>query len=141
VNIKKSILVRVRIAFLCVVVFAVCVGAKIGHIQFVEGDEWRKMSEEINFDYKKVKATRGNIYSDNGSLLATSLPFYKVAIDPTLAKDEIFRKGIDSLALMLSRYYRDRSASDYKQLLKDARATGKQYIVLNRRLTTRLKKK
>jgi cell division protein FtsI (penicillin-binding protein 3) len=133
VNIKKSILVRVRIAFLCVVVFAVCVGAKIGHIQFIEGDEWRKMSEEINFDYKKVKATRGNIYSDNGSLLATSLPFYKVAIDPTLAKDEIFRKGIDSLSLMLARYYRDRSATDYKQLLKDARATGKQYIVLNRK--------
>jgi len=133
VNIKKSILIRVRIAFLCVVVFALCVGAKIGHIQLVEGDEWRKMSEEINFDYKKVKATRGNIYSDNGSLLATSLPFYKVAIDPTLAKDEIFRKGIDSLALLLSRYYRDRTATDYKQLLKDARATGKQYIVLNRK--------
>jgi len=133
VNIKKSILIRVRIAFLCVVVFAISVGAKIGHIQFVEGDEWRKMSEEINFDYKKVKATRGNIYSDNGSLLATSLPFYKVAIDPTLAKDEIFKKGIDSLAMMLSRYYKDRSATDYKQMLKDARATGKQYIVLNRK--------
>ena len=132
-NIKKSILIRVRIAFLCVVVFAISVGAKIGHIQFVEGDEWRKMSEEINFDYKKVKATRGNIYSDNGSLLATSLPFYKVAIDPTLAKDEIFKKGIDSLAMMLSRYYKDRSTTDYKQMLKDARATGKQYVVLNRK--------
>lgn len=132
-NIKKSILIRVRIAFLCVVVFALCVGAKIGHIQFIEGDEWRKMSEEINFDYKKVKATRGNIYSDNGSLLATSLPFYKVAIDPTLPKDEIFKKGIDSLAMMLSRYYKDRSTTDYKQMLKDARATGKQYVVINRK--------
>lgn len=132
-NIKKSILVRVRIAFLCVVVFALCVGAKIGHIQLVEGDEWRKMSEEINFDYRKVKATRGNIYSDNGSLLATSLPFYKVAIDPTLAKDEVFKKGIDSLSLMLSRYYKDRSAADYKQMLRDARTTGKQYVVVNRK--------
>ena len=132
-NIKKSILIRVRIAFLCVVVFALCVAAKIGHIQFVEGDEWRKISEEINFDYKKVMATRGNIYSDNGSLLATSLPFYKVAIDPTLASDEIFKKGVDSLALMLSRFYKDRSATEYKQLLKDARSSGKQYIVINRK--------
>lgn len=132
-NIKKSILVRVRVAFLCVMVFAVCVAAKIGHIQFVDGDKWVKMSEEINFDYKKIKATRGNIYSDNGSLLATSLPFYKVAIDPTLAKDEIFRKGIDSLSLQLARYYRDKSATEYKQLLKDARASGRQYIVVNRK--------
>jgi cell division protein FtsI (penicillin-binding protein 3) len=133
VNIKKSILVRVRIAFLCVVVFALCVAAKIGHIQFIEGEEWTRISEEINFDYKKVKATRGNIYSDNGSLLATSLPFYKVSIDPTLAKEEIFKKGIDSLSLLLARYYKDRSATEYKQMLKDARAAGRQYIVINRK--------
>jgi cell division protein FtsI (penicillin-binding protein 3) len=140
-NIKKSILVRVRVAFLCVLVFALCVSAKIGHIQFVEGDKWAKMSEEINFDYKKVKATRGNIYSDNGSLLATDLPFYRVAIDPTLAKEEIFKKGIDSLSLMLSLYYKDRSAKDYKEMLKDARATGKQYVTLNRKQINYLTKK
>lgn len=81
-NIKKSILIRVRIAFLAVVIFAVCVAAKVGHIQFVEGEKWTKIGNEISFDYKKVKATRGNIYSDNGSLLATSLPFYKVAMTP-----------------------------------------------------------
>jgi cell division protein FtsI (penicillin-binding protein 3) len=133
VNIKKSILVRVRVAFLCVMVFAVCVAAKIGHIQFVEGDKWEKLSEEINFDFKKVKATRGNIYSDNGSLLATSLPFYKVAIDPTLAKPEIFKSGVDSLSLLLARYYRDKSSTEYKQMLKDARASGRQYIVVNRK--------
>lgn len=133
VNIKKSILVRVRVAFLCVLIFAVCVAAKIGHIQLVEGDKWAKLSEEINFDYKKVKATRGNIYSDNGSLLATSLPFYKVAIDPTLAKSETFKAGVDSLSYLLARFYKDRPSSEYKQMLKDARAAGKQYIVLNRK--------
>lgn len=114
-------------------VFAISVAAKISHIQFVDGAKWEKMSEEINFDFKKVKATRGNIYSDNGSLLATSLPFYKVAIDPTLAKSEIFKNGIDSLSMMLARYYKDRSASEYKQLLKDARIAGKQYVVVNRK--------
>jgi len=133
VNIKKSILVRVRVAFLCVMVFAISVAAKISHIQFVDGDKWEKMSEEINFDYKKVKATRGNIYSDNGSLLATSLPFYKVAIDPTLAKSEIFKNGIDSLSMMLARYYKDKSSAEYKQLLKDARIAGKQYVTVNRK--------
>lgn len=132
-NIKKSILIRVRLAFLAVVVFAVCVAAKVGHIQFVEGEKWIRMGNDISFDYKKVKATRGNIYSDNGSLLATSLPFYKVAMDPTLAREEIFREGIDSLAWLLSRYYKDRSAIDYKRMIRDARETNKQYIVLNRK--------
>ncbi len=132
-NIKKSILIRVRLAFLAVVIFAVCVAAKVSHIQFVEGEKWTKMGNDISFDYKKVKATRGNIYSDNGSLLATSLPFYKVAMDPTLVKEEIFREGIDSLAWLLSRYYKDRSATDYKRMIIDARKTDKQYIVINRK--------
>ncbi len=132
-NIKKSILVRVRVAFLAVVVFAVCVAAKVSHIQFVEGEKWAKIGNDISFDYKQVKATRGNIYSDNGSLLATSLPFYKVAMDPTLVREEIFRKGIDSLAMLLARYYKDRSSVDYSRMIRDARETGKQYITINRK--------
>ncbi len=132
-NIKKSILIRVRLAFLAVMVFAISIAAKIGHIQFVEGEKWIRMGNEISFDYKKVKATRGNIYSDNGSLLATSLPFYKVAMDPTLVKEEIFRKDIDSLAFLLSRFYKDRSATDYEQMIRDARETGKQYLTINRK--------
>ena len=126
-------MIRVRIAFLAVVLFAVCVGAKVGHIQFAEGDKWKKMGNDISFDYKKMKATRGNIYSDNGSLLATSLPFYKVAMDPTLVKDETFRDGIDSLAFLLARCFKDRSATDYKRMIRDARETDKQYIIINRK--------
>lgn len=105
----------------------------MGHIQFVEGQKWEKMGEEVSFQYRTVKATRGNIYSDNGSLLATSLPFYKVAFDATLAKDEVFLNGIDSLAYLLARTYNDKSSAEYKRMLKDARASGKKYITLNRK--------
>ena len=132
-NIKKSILLRVRVAFLFVSLFALAVVAKIGHIQFVEGAKWQKMGERISFDYKRVKATRGNIYSDNGSLLATSLPFYKNAFDATLPKDEIFNAGLDSLAGKLSAHFRDKSKAEYKHMLKDARSSGKQYIILSRK--------
>ncbi|MEQ9414241.1 MAG: penicillin-binding protein 2, partial [Cyclobacteriaceae bacterium] len=132
-NIKRSILIRVRIAFLFVLLFGIAVVVKISHIQFVEGEEWTTLSEQITFDYKKVKATRGNIYSDNGSLLATDLPFYKVALDPRLAKDNIFKGGIDSLSMLLARYYKDKSATEYKRMIQDARAANRQYIVLNRK--------
>jgi cell division protein FtsI (penicillin-binding protein 3) len=112
--------------------FAVGVVVKTGHIQFGEGEKWAAMGERISFDYKRVKATRGNIYSDNGSLLATSLPFYKIAFDPTIPKDEIFKSGVDSLAWHLAVFFKDRSKSDYKRMLIDARETGKQYVILNR---------
>jgi cell division protein FtsI (penicillin-binding protein 3) len=133
VNIKRSILIRVRVAFLFVFLFAVAVVVKTGHIQFAEGEKWAKLGEQISFDYKKVKATRGNIYSDNGSLLATSLPFYKVAFDATLPKEEVFNEGIDSLAYHLSTFYKDKSKTDYKRMLMDARNSGKQYIIISRK--------
>ena len=132
-NIKRSILLRVRVAFLFVTLFAIGVVVKIGHIQFAEGEKWASMGERISFDYKRVEATRGNIYSDNGSLLATSLPFYKIAFDATIPKDEVFRKGVDSLAWHLAIFFRDKSKLEYKRMLIDARETGKQYIILNRR--------
>lgn len=132
-NIKKSILLRVRIAFLFVVLFAIAVVVKTGHIQFVEGEKWSKLGAKISFDYRRVKATRGNIYSDNGSLLATSLPFYKVAFDATVPKDEVFRAGVDSLAGKLSRFFGDKSKEEYRRILKDARAGHKRYVILNRR--------
>ena len=132
-NIKKSILLRVRVAFLFVLLFAIAVVVKINHIQMVQGEKWVTMGEQISFDYKKVKATRGNIYSDNGSLLATSLPFYKVAFDATLPNEKIFDAGVDSLARKLSAFYKDKPYLEYKRMLIDARRAGKQYIIVNRK--------
>jgi cell division protein FtsI (penicillin-binding protein 3) len=133
VNIKRFVLLRVRVAFIFVMLFAIAVVIKTGHIQVIEGEKWAKMGEQVTFQNMKVKATRGNIYSDNGSLLATSLPFYKVAFDATLPKDKVWKEGIDSLAYRLSRFFGDRSAIDYKRLLQDARGDEKQYIILSRK--------
>ncbi len=131
-NIKKSILLRVRIAFLAVLLVAVAVGTQIGRVQFVQGEYWTQQGEETMFRYRKVKATRGNIYSDNGSLLATSLPFYRVGFDATLPSDRVFQSGVDSLALLLSRHFKDKPALEYKRIMMDARGSRRQFIFLSR---------
>ncbi|GGZ36142.1 penicillin-binding protein [Echinicola pacifica] len=132
-NIKKSILLRVRLAFLAVVLFAGAILYRIAHVQFVDGDKWRQKAEDINLQYRKVSATRGNIYSDDGSLLATSLPFYRVALDPGIVDEDEYRAGIDSLAMNLSAFYKDRSSTAYRRMINDARLEGKRYLVINRR--------
>jgi cell division protein FtsI (penicillin-binding protein 3) len=113
--------------------FAGAIFYRITHLQFVEGDEWREMSDNINLQYKEVNATRGNIYSSNGSLLATSLPFYRVVMDPSIASNELYKAGIDSLANKLAAFYKDKSSSAYKRMINDARLKGKQYLMVNRR--------
>jgi cell division protein FtsI (penicillin-binding protein 3) len=131
-SIKRDILVRVRIAFIVVILGGMAILYRIFHIQFNEGDRWNSMAESIGLKYMKVKATRGNIYSDDGSLLATSLPFYNVALDPTIATRQTYQNGIDSLSFLLSRHFKDFSAKEYKRKINDARVSGRRYIVLNR---------
>mgnify|MGYP000625089589 CR=1 FL=1 len=132
-NIKQSIVLRVRLAFILIALAAAAIPYQIIRLQLDEGDKWRAKAKTINFQYREVPATRGNIYAGDGSLLATSLPFYRVAMDPTMAKDATIKEGIDELANNLSAYYRDRSAASYKRKIMDARHDKKRYIVLNRR--------
>jgi cell division protein FtsI (penicillin-binding protein 3) len=134
VNIRKSIILRVRVAFLIIGVFALAAFARIIVLQNIDQGKWAKLADEIDLQYRKVNATRGNIYSDNGSLLATSLPSYRLAFDPTIASDDIYKKGIDSLAYRLSRHFNDRSRDYYKRKINNARLSGRQYIILNRHL-------
>lgn len=131
-NIKSSIVLRVRIAFILVAMFALAVFYRIIVLQFVEGEKWEAKAENYHYQMRPVSATRGNIYAADGSLLATSLPFYKVAFDPTVASEELFRTSLDSLAYQLSAFYKDQSAAAYKRMITEARASKKRYIVLNR---------
>ncbi|BDD03495.1 penicillin-binding protein [Aureibacter tunicatorum] len=140
-NIKKSILFRSRLAFLFVLLFAVALIYRIVAIQFVEGEKWIQKADQIGLKHKELKATRGNIYSDNGSLMATSLPFYKVAFDPTRASDEVYKAGIDTLSDLLSKKFGGKSANGYRRMINDARKNKSQYIVLSRKLIDHLDKK
>jgi len=141
VNIRKSILLRVRIAFLAFFIFGLAIAYRIIDLQVLEGERWKTLADEIGLQYRKIKATRGNIYSDNGSLLLTSLPFYKVAFDPTVSDEDLFKKDIDSLCFMLSRFFRDKRSSDYKRMIEAARLKGKEYIVINKEEITYQDKK
>ena len=132
-NVKRSILLRVRVAFLLALLFSLAIAIRIGRIQFVEGEKWTAMAEDIGLQYRKVKATRGSIYSYNGSLLATSLPFYRVAFDPSVSTEDTFTKGLDSLSMLLAGYFKDRSAKQYSKKILRARQANKRYLVLNRK--------
>jgi cell division protein FtsI (penicillin-binding protein 3) len=120
------------VVFILIALTAAAIPYQITKLQLKDGDIWREKAETINFQYREVPATRGNIYAGDGSLLATSLPFYRVAIDPTVVKIKLFDSGIDSLASRLSSFYKDKSASSYKRMIKDARLDNKRYLILNR---------
>ncbi|MGI4875226.1 MAG: penicillin-binding protein [Janthinobacterium lividum] len=136
-SVKKSIVTRVRLAFLGVGLFSCAVAWKISHIQYQEGAKWRAMEQERRISYQPVPAMRGNIFSDNESIMATSLPFYRVAWDPGVVSEELFNEvAVDSLAGKLANFFQDRSKAEYKHKLKEAHEAKDpmvRYIRLNSR--------
>ena len=135
-NIKRAILWRVYFAFIAVVLFGVLVIWYAFRIQFVEGDKWRNMAEELTTDFQTIEAVRGNIYSSDGSLLATSVPIYELRMDFKAGglTDEAFEEGIDSLAYLFATTFRDKPKSEYLRQFRKARKEGKRYYLLKRRL-------
>jgi cell division protein FtsI (penicillin-binding protein 3) len=130
-DLKQNILLRARIAFLAVLLFAFAVVGKLIYIQFIQGKKWQKSAQVATLELRPVKPTRGQIYTADGSLLATSLPFYRVAFDPCIADEEVFRTHVKELSKNLADFYRDKPAKDYQTYLQEARRSKKRYLLLN----------
>ncbi len=134
-NIRKSILVRVYLAFGLMVFGALAVFAKLLHLQYVDGDKWRNIADSLTIQERVVEAARGNIYSVDGSLLATSVPEYEIRFDAMSIPAEhsdVFNNKVDSLAAKLSSFFKDKSARQYLVVLKEARNKKQRYVLLKR---------
>ncbi len=134
---KKDILWRIYLVFGGFLLFGFAILGKIGHLQFSEGDYWKKKADSLTLKYQNIEPMRGNIYASDGSLLATSLPRYDVHVDMVSAgKDkQFFLDQVDSLSICLSQLFGDKSKSEYKRLLKDARKDGERYFLLKRNIS------
>lgn len=136
-NVRRDILWRVYLAFFLTAVFGVMIGVYAFRIQFIEGSKWRRLAEESGISYETIQATRGNIYAEDGSLLATSVPVYDIRMDMKASglTPAVFTQGIDSLALLLSQTFGDASKAQYLRELKQARADGKRYFLVKRKVS------
>lgn len=131
---KKDILSRAYIVYVLMCVFAVTILYRICVIQFKEGEHWKARAESLTTKVFETEAVRGNIFDANGNLLATSLPYYEVGVDinaPSI-DDKLFNSKKDSLALLLSNLFNDKSKKEYLRILKSARNSGDRYVILKR---------
>ena len=131
---KKDILSKTYLVYILLCVFALSIFYKMCVIQFKEGAEWKAKAEAFNTQIQEIQAVRGNIFDINGNLLATSLPYYEVAVDinaPSIDK-KLFESKIDSLGFMLADLFKDKSAKQYTKILRNARKSGDRYVVLKR---------
>ncbi|MBP8067738.1 MAG: penicillin-binding protein 2, partial [Pedobacter sp.] len=137
-NIRANILLRVYLAFGLIVLFALAVLLRLGEVQFIQGDKWRAMADSLSTKEFDIEAAKGNIYSNDGSLLATSIPEYELRMDMLaggIQDKELFYDKVDSLAMKLSSFFGDRSVKDYSRLLRKAREENARYVLIKRKVS------
>jgi len=134
---KKNILTRTYLTYIFMCVFALGILYRICVIQFVEGDEWRAKAEALTTKVEDMEAVRGNIFDANGALLATSLPYYEIAVDinaPSI-NDKFYKENRDSLTLLMSGLFHDKGPREYLKILNKARRNKDRYVLLKRNVS------
>ncbi len=119
----------------------------------LEKTKWTKVAESRKKPNRLVNPSRGNIYSADGKLMATSVPRYYLYVDFQAAGfrapspkgkkvvniDTFMRSrenGIDSLAYYLARKLKNRTAAGYRAyLLRGLRQKSRQYPLYEYRLS------
>jgi cell division protein FtsI (penicillin-binding protein 3) len=130
----KHISYRIYLVAFAIFLIAIAIAVKLTNIQWVEGDYYRKLAKERTVKNFVIPANKGNIYSADGSLLATSIPNYTIRFDALAPKVENFEKNVvalsDSLATFLGK-----SSGFYQNELRKARANNNRYYLIARGLS------
>ncbi len=101
---------------------------QILRVNVIEGDGLRQLWSSQAIETISIPAQRGNIYDANGSLLATNIVNYKVAVDP-LAPGTTTEQ-LHTVARVLSEHT-GRNAAFYRNRIQNASPRSR-YIVLER---------
>jgi cell division protein FtsI (penicillin-binding protein 3) len=113
---------------------AIAIAVKLTNIQWVEGDYYRKLAKERTVRNFVIPANKGNIYSADGSLLATSIPNYEIRFDAAAPKPEVFEKNVKSLSDSLSTLL-GKPSSFFLNEFRKARANKNRYYLVARDLS------
>ena len=96
-NHPKNIKRRAVAIYLFMILLALAIIIQPLYTQFFESHLWNTDKYNVTRTVN-VAASRGNIYSDDLSLLATSIPEYEIRWDAKQVDKELFEENVNDLA-------------------------------------------
>src|SRR5213076_3341390 len=119
---------------------SMCILGRAVYIQQFQGNYWRSKGDTLHTRSMPMQAERGTIYSEDGNMLSTSVPYFDIYID--FGADGLrekngkrFKENIDSFAISVAKFFSDKSTSEYRKELKKAYSDKDRYYLLHKGLT------
>lgn len=130
---ERNIMRRFSLVVGFMFVFGVMIVVKLINLQFVHGEKYRDLAREATVKTFTIPANRGNIYGDDGSLLATSVPKYDIWFDTQTVDEADFQENLIPLSEGLSKMF-GRPATYYQSRLRKAHADRHRYFPIAKNL-------
>lgn len=136
---KKNIMTRYFFVILIMGLVGVAIIVKASVIMFAERGYWQEVADRFVKENVTVKPNRGNILSADGSLMASSLPEYRIYMDFKAGehkKDTMLMNHLDEICEGLHKIFPDKSARYFKDHLKKGREKGsRNYLIYPGRIS------
>ena len=104
---------------------------KVIHIQYVQGEKYKKLSTELTIRQDTIRANKGNVYAADGHLLATSMSKFTIRMDVDGVNSNVFEKNIAGLSKELSTLF-GKPKSYYQNKLRTAKKRKNRYLLIAR---------
>lgn len=124
-------MIRLYIVACCLFLFAIAVGTKLVSIQMVHGEKYKALAMKRTEKMFTIAPNRGNLYSDDGSLLATSVSKYAIHFDAVTVGQKDFENNVIPLSKSLERLFQ-KPAAYYENILRKARVNQNRYTLIAR---------
>ena len=131
---KKNILNKLYPFAVVLFLFALAVIYKLVDIQLINGDLYKEEAQARVIKNFPIPANRGNVYSADGSLLATSVSRFDIHMDLVTVSSDNFEKHVKGLAKAMSNMF-SKSANEYEKRLRKAKINKSRYLLIARDLS------
>ena len=83
-------------------IFSIVLIGKLIYLQFSQGEKYRELALKRTLKNDILQPSRGNIYADDGSIMATSIARYEIRWDAAVPSKTIYQSNKNELANGLS---------------------------------------
>jgi cell division protein FtsI (penicillin-binding protein 3) len=113
---RTNILIKLNMLYILMVAFGLLIVGKIVYYQFFYDKDIINEALKTTRIYTTIEPTRGDIYSSDGKLLATSVAYFEAGVDLNCEAitQTVFDETIDSLALSLSELFPKKTKAEFK---------------------------
>lgn len=135
-EIRKAIRRRYTVVIVLFYFVFVAILFTIFKIQFAEGKEWRELGAKLKMEDVLVPPNRGNILSQDGQLMASTVPYYALYMDFQAVDQDTFLHYLNPLCAKLSRKLQDRSPKEYRKfLLIGYKKQSREYLISKKKVS------